>query len=112
MGPATTALLAGFELTKVDRLADGDSHQELPQVVAVVELGETSGGDAAAEAIEGAKGHVFLIGRASLDAVQMGMSKVHETLEVRLPEAPGGLAVALLELRNPAADGQLLLHAV
>ena len=46
---------------QVARLAGGDQDQHLPEVVAVEQSGEAALLGAAAEAVEGAEGHVLLI---------------------------------------------------
>ena len=49
---------------QVDRLAHGDDDQQLPKVVAVVELRELAAFGPLIEALEGTEGHILLVGRA------------------------------------------------
>src|SRR5207237_440616 len=55
-------LLPALVLRQVNRLAGGEEDEELPQVQAVVQLGEAVLPGASAEAVEGAEGHVLLVG--------------------------------------------------
>src|SRR5208337_81403 len=75
---------------QVDRLAHGDDDQQLPKVVAVVELSELAAFGPLIEALEGTEGHILLVGRASRGAPELGAGEPDQPLEVALPELLGG----------------------
>ena len=62
--PGAAPGLAGLAARQVDGLAHGEDEQELPEVVAPLELGELAAFGAAVEAVEGGQGDVLLVGGA------------------------------------------------
>src|SRR5262249_12813339 len=103
--PPGVPLLARLVLVQVARLAQRDDHQELPQVVAVVELGEAALLRPAAEAVEGAERHVLLVGDGAAGGPQALPGQAHELREIALPEPLRAGLGAGLQLRDPERDG-------
>ena len=101
---AAAALLALLMACQVEGLAHGDHHQQPPQVVAVGELGKPALLGAAAKAVEGTEGDVFLVGEALRRAVELLPGQVDELREIALPEPLRGVIVAAFEPVNPVAD--------
>jgi hypothetical protein len=58
-------------------LAGGYDNKQVPEVVAVVQLGKAASTDAAAKAIKGTEGHVLLIGDPASRAVQLFAGQGH-----------------------------------
>src|SRR5262249_38846688 len=63
--PGAAPGLVAFAPRQVDGLAGGDDEQELPEVVAIPNLGELAAFGAAAEAVEGAERDVLLVAGAA-----------------------------------------------
>src|SRR5262249_43188726 len=85
-------------------LPGGDDHQQLPEVVAVLQPGELAPLGAAAEAVEGAEGHVLLVGGEARAALELLPGQADQPPEVALPELLGRGRVAGLELPEPVGD--------
>src|SRR5271157_1116488 len=94
----------------VDRLAHGDDGQQLPKVVAVVELRELAAFGPLIEALEGAEGHILLVGRAARGAPEPGAGEPDQPLEVSLPELLGGGPLPGLEQLNAVGDRPFRRH--
>src|SRR5208337_1503798 len=95
---------------QVDRLAHGDDNQQLPKVVAVVELRELAAFGPLIEALEGAEGHILLVGRAPRGALELGAGKPNQPLEVSLPELLGGGPLPGLEQLDAVGDRPFRRH--
>ncbi len=78
--------------------------QEFPEVLAVVDLIKAMGGHAAVEAVHGAQGRVFFVGRPAGHAVQLSLGERHQLGEILFPEDPGGPLVAVTEADDPLRD--------
>jgi hypothetical protein len=65
------ALLPAFVAGEVVCLAGGYDNQQLPEIVAVVQLGKAPSSGAAAKAIKGTEGHILLISDPASRAVQL-----------------------------------------
>ena len=102
--PAAAAFLPLFVLAQVQRLAGGQHQQELPQVVAVVQAGEAALFGRPAEAVEGAQGHVLLVGRLPRRCRELGAGQADEAGEVALPQRLGRCRVARLEQVQPVGN--------
>src|SRR5262249_37388180 len=74
----------------VEGLAGGDDHQQPPQVVAVVELGEAAAGHPLEEAVEGVLDDVLLVGHAAAGGAELVAGEADQAAVVALPEALGG----------------------
>jgi hypothetical protein len=59
------ALLAVFGVGQIAGLAVGEQHEQLPEIVAVVELRKAALLRGPAEAVEGTQGDIFLVGGAA-----------------------------------------------
>jgi hypothetical protein len=81
-----------------------DDEQQMPEVVAVVELREAAFLRATKEAVEGAEGHVLLVSHAARGAAELLSGQADQAMEVALPEMLGGGAVARAELINPGRN--------
>jgi hypothetical protein len=97
-------------LQKIVRLALGDHQQDLPKVVAIVELRESAALDAAKEAVEGAEGDILLIGGAPWHRPQFAARQADEAMEVAFPQFLGGLSISHAELINPERHGRRFGH--
>src|SRR5207248_3287695 len=75
------------------------------QVVPVGQPREPAAPDAEEEAVEGALGHVLLVGGAAGQAAELDAGEADQPAEVALPEPLGGGRVAAAELSEPAGDG-------
>src|SRR3954453_487876 len=106
-----SALLAALLLDQVGRLARGDQDEQLPQVVAVLQLREAALLGGPAEAVEGVQGHVLLVGRPPRRGPEFGPRQADQPPEVALPQPLRGLALALLESPDPVADRSGLRHS-
>jgi hypothetical protein len=91
-------------LDQIARFAGGDNDQELPEVAAVMKLGEAALFGGATEAVEGTQGHIFLVGRAPGRALELFACQSDQALEIALPEGLGGGLIAGLELADPVRD--------
>src|SRR5262249_61933711 len=89
---------------ELGRLGAADQGQRLPEVVAVVRAREAARGGALAEAVEGAEGHVLLVGGGPPEPAQPLPGQFDEPAEVALPEGLGGVVLAGLELADPVRD--------
>jgi hypothetical protein len=65
---------------------DGDSHEKPPQVIAAAQVREPALLSMAAEQVEGAESHVFLVGHATRRALEPLTCQSHEAREVTLPK--------------------------
>src|SRR5262249_31584822 len=83
---AAPALLPAIVLDQVDRLAGRDQRQQLPEIVAVAQLGELAAAGPAAEAVEGAQRHVLLVRGATGRARELGPGQADQPVEVAVPE--------------------------
>jgi hypothetical protein len=72
----------------VEGLAGGDDHQNPPEIVAVVELGEAAAGHSLEEAVEGVLDHVVLVGLPAAGGAELVAGQGHE-LAVVAPRAVG-----------------------
>jgi hypothetical protein len=103
---SAAALLPPLALDLIQGLSLGDDHQEPPEVVAVGEPGAAAAGRASAEAVEGAEGRVLLVGDGSRRVAEPQPREPDEAVEVVPPQLLRGLAVAGLQLPEPAGDGR------
>src|SRR5262249_5155872 len=76
-------------------------YQQLPKIVAVEQLGKPTLADAAAEAVEGAQGHVLLVRGGPMAAQQLAPGQFHQPAEVALPQPLRSPGVAGPQLRDP-----------
>src|SRR5262249_26226261 len=81
-----------------------------PQVVAVVEFREKAVLGIAAEAVEGAEGHVLGVRGPRWGPPQSFAGQLHEAHKIALPKLLGGFRVAFLDRPQPARDGTLWRH--
>ena len=88
----------------------GQHHQDLPQAVAVVELGEAPRFYALAKAGERAEGYVLFVPRPRRDWTQPAARQPDEAVEIPLPELLGRSSIPLLEGIKPSADGSFGGH--
>src|SRR5262249_40459789 len=108
---AAAALLPSFVPAQFIRLAPNDGQQEVPHIVAVVELGKVAGLGPAAEAVEGAEGHVLLVCGAARRSAEPLPGKADQAVGVTLPELRRGRVVAGLEAGEPLRNaGKMLVH--
>ena len=103
-------LLPALVLRQVNRLAGGEEDEELPQVQAVVQLGEAVLLGPTAEAVEGAQGDVFLVGGAAGRGAELLAGQTDQAAEVALPQLLGRVRVAGLEPVDPLGDGRVGAH--
>src|SRR5262249_23224005 len=101
---SATPSLSALVTDQVRCLASGQQHEELPEVVAVVQAREAADLDTAAETVEGAEGDIFLVGGTPRHGAKTTASQAHQTLKVRLPELLGRFRVARLEPTDPVRD--------
>src|SRR5262245_47214097 len=92
------------------RLAEGDGGQEVPQVVAVVQMGEATLRGAATDAIEGAEGHVLFVGGAAVLSPEPGAGQASQAAEIAIPEWGKGVTFAALEPRDVPGDRAVVGH--
>jgi hypothetical protein len=71
--------------TPASGVASGEDHLEPPEVVAVIEPGETSLGNTLEEAVEGILDDILLIGVAGAGRAELVASQGHELAVVALP---------------------------
>jgi hypothetical protein len=102
---APAAFAPGLVPDLVGRLAGGQQDQQLPQVVAVGQAREAVLVHAAAKAVEGAEGHVLLVGGGPGPAQQFLAGQSDEPAEVAFPEVLRGVGLAGPELREPDGNG-------
>src|SRR5271157_2343994 len=95
---------------QVDRLAHGDDDQQFPKVVAVVEPRELAAFGPLIEALEGAEGHILLVGRAARGTPELGAGEPDQPLEVSLPELLGGGPLPGLEQLDTMGDRPFRRH--
>src|SRR5262249_46010032 len=88
----------------------GDEEEQLPEVVPVIEPGEAALLRPAAEAVEGAQGHVLLVGGGPRCGAELRARQAYQAAEVPLPEALGGSGVASREGCDPAGDATVGGH--
>src|SRR5206468_8828108 len=105
-------LLPSLVLRQVKRLAGGDPDEELPQVQAVVQLGEAVPLGPPAEAVEGAEGDVFLVGGAAGRGAELLAGQTDQAAEVALPQLLGRVRVAGLEPVDPLRDRRFGAHVI
>jgi len=109
-GPAA-ALLAALGADQVGGLALGEGDEQPPQVVAVGQAGEAAVLGGAAEAGEGGKRHVLLVGGAARLALELGPGQADQAVEVALPQPLGGGRVAFaLEQAQPVGNRLVAGH--
>src|SRR5271166_1303794 len=108
--PAGAPFRSTLAAYQVDRLAHGDDDQQLPKVVAVVELRELAAFGPLIEALEGAESHILLVGRAARGAPEMGAGETDQPLEVALPELLGGGPLPSLEQLDAVGDRPFRRH--
>jgi hypothetical protein len=95
---------------QVGRLAQGEGHEDLPQVVAVGQAGEAARPGAPAEGVGGAQGHVLLVGRPARGASEALAGQPDQAAEGALPDPLQGLPVAGLQLLKVAGDRSFVGH--
>ena len=88
-------------------LAHRDRHEDLPEVLAIGELGELALGDPRAEAVERGERGVFLV---SLDSRlplldKLGPGQDDQLAEIALPERLGRGQIAPSQVSQPVRDG-------
>jgi hypothetical protein len=71
---AASPFLPSLKFGEGAGLSIGDEHEQLPQIVAVIELGKTAIFGGAAETFEGAQGDIFLISSTPRHASQLEAS--------------------------------------
>jgi hypothetical protein len=101
---ASAPLLAAFGSGQIAGLAVGQQHEQLPEVVAVVQLRKAALRGGAAEAVEGTQGDIFLVGGAAGQAGQLAAGVRHQPLEIAFPQRLGGGPLPGLELLDPTGD--------
>ena len=99
--PRPAALLAVLKFRLVNGLASGNQDEQVPEVVAVLELGKLALFGAAVETVEGAQRHVFLVRRSARRMLQLFACQTDEAVEIALPELLGNGRIAGFELANP-----------
>src|SRR5262249_18091681 len=109
---ATAALLALLVRELPEGLVGGDDHQQPPQAVAVVELGEAALGHGAEEAVEGILDDVLPVGGAGRGGPQLLAGQGDQPAVVALPQRLGGGRVPALEGRDPVRDRAGRRHGV
>ena len=92
-------------------LAGREQQQQPPQIVAVLHLRKAARLGAAAEAVQGAEGHVFLVGGQRRPAPQAGAGACHQERKVAFPKLSDCGAVAGLEQVKPMGHGAIVGHA-
>jgi hypothetical protein len=101
---AAAALVALVVLDDVGRLAGGEDHQQGPQAVAVLQVGELALFGPAAEGVEGAEGRVLLVGDAARGSVQLRPRQGDQARVVALPQQSHGFVVAALKALEESGD--------
>ena len=81
----------------------------VPQIAAVLQLGELTGRSSAEEAAERVHRHVFLIRHAAVATAKTQPQKLQQPLEIAIPHFAGGDCIATLELIDPEGL-RLLVH--
>ncbi len=93
----------------VGDLALGEDHEDSPEVIPIVQSGESSRFDAAAEAIEGPQRRVLRVADGLRGASEPLAGQIHEFLEITLPQRLGGAVTARLQIADPGRDRPLTL---
>src|SRR5205823_2928231 len=90
-------------LDLIERLADGDGHEQPPEVVAVGEPGEPAVHGPGTEAVEGAQRGIFLVldGATLLRGPESGPCQLNHQVEVTIPERLGRGVISALQLADP-----------
>jgi hypothetical protein len=101
---AFATLLTALRVGQVARLAVGDDHQELPEVMTVVELGKAALFGGAAETVKSAQGHVFLIGGPARYAGQFVAGAGEQAPKIAFPQGLRAGPITRFEFRNPIGD--------
>jgi hypothetical protein len=101
------ALLAGFVTEEVAGFPRRDHHQQPPQIVAVGKLGKMALLSAAAKAVEGAQGHILLVGAAGFLSLKAFPRQTNQLLEIALPDFLRRGRVACLEPAKPLTHRSL-----
>src|SRR5262245_51966191 len=75
----------------------------MPQVVAVIQTGESALLGAATKAVEGAQGDILFVGEASRCPAQLEPSQPDQPAIVTLPQLLGSLGAARLQVTQPTS---------
>lgn len=98
------ALLAVLVPELLKGFVGGDDHQQPPQAVAVVELGESALSHRVEKAVEGVLDHILLVGGRAVAELEFLPGQGDQPAVVAFPELLRGGRVAVLERRNPVGD--------
>lgn len=100
----TAPLLATIVRQLIHGFSSRDHDQNLPQIVAVLELREATSLDTAVEAVERHQDHVFLVRHTPRSSLQLLSGQPDQLLEVLLPNSLARLGIALFGEIQPASD--------
>jgi hypothetical protein len=95
---------------RVDRLAQGNDHEQVPEVGAVGQLGEQALFGPAAEAGKGADGDVLFVRRRARRILEPFARQTDQAAEIPRPEFIGGRGIAGLDLGYPEGNRSTRRH--
>src|SRR5262249_8577852 len=101
---APVALAAPLMLDEIGGLASGEKKEDLPEVAAIFQPGEAALLGGAAETVEGAEGHVLLVGGPAGKVAETSPRQRDHRPVVALPQPLDHVPVARSQASNPARD--------
>ena len=82
-------MIAGFSL--------GNADNQMPQIVAIAQIGKLIVPGALAEALKGAEDDIFLVGHPSRGTAELFTGQAHEPAVITLPEVGRGPLLAPIQ---------------
>src|SRR5207249_1085917 len=98
---APVAFVTAFALGQVAHLPAGNHHEQLPQILPILEARKAALLGATDETVEGAEGNVLLVGGGTRQTAELLSGQGHQAAVVALPQLLHRLALALLQEANP-----------